>query len=328
MAGFLLFSWVRGPCLVLEPAVSVPLSLLCPIDFSKSSRGALHYALAIARRFHAALTVLTVIDPLVADVGDTRLGEGWMRAHAEAQLRALVAEAERGLASADVTFEVRIGKAAPVILQTASERGCQLIVMSTHGRGSVRRLLFGATAERVLRETTVPVLLASADPGPLSFDELARVANPMLVPVDFSSATARQVEIAGWIAETLHLRALIGHVLEPGDLPVPEEVDAGEILSERHRRACQGLQVIAVTGRLRVAPEILITSGRPAEEIARWADANRAGLLVMALHSDACGGPRLGSVTYRVIAMTGVLTLALPPARSSHTTAPEQHLTS
>jgi hypothetical protein len=77
-----------------------------------------------------------------------------------------------------------------------------------------------------------------------------------------------------------------------------------------------------------VAPEILIASGRPAEEIARWADVNRAGLLVMALHSDAYGGPRLGSVTYRVIAMTGVLTLALPPARSSHTTAPEQHLTS
>lgn len=189
--------------------------------------------------------------------------------------------------------------------------------MSTHGRGGVRKLLFGATAERLLRETTVPILLASADPGPLSFDALARVANPMLVPVDFGCATVHQVEVAGWIAESLHLRALVGHVIEPVNLPEHEQIDSGEIMSERHRRACRGLQLIAVGGRLRVAPEILIASGRPAEEIARWADENRAGLLVMALHSDADGSPRMGSVTYRAIAMSGVLTLALPPARPS-----------
>jgi nucleotide-binding universal stress UspA family protein len=297
--------------------VSLPTSLLCPIDFSPSSRGALHYALAIARRYHANLIVMTVDDPLLAEVGDTRLGSGWLCATSENQLRALVAEAERGFAPVDVTYDVRVGAAAPAILNTARERGCQLIVMGAHGRSGARELWFGATAERVLRETTVAILLAPADPGPLSFEELARAANPMLVPVDFSSASAHQVQVAGWIADALHLRVLIGHVVEPVDPPVPEQIDSGEIISERHRRACQGLQLIAIGGSLPVAPEILIASGRPAEEIARWTDARHVGLLVMALHCDAYGGPRMGSVTYRAIAMSGVLTLALPPAPRS-----------
>lgn len=297
--------------------MSEPASILCPIDLSGTSRSALHYALAIARRFHAAVTVMTAQSPLAVEIGDTRIGEGWLRADTEERLRAMVAEAERGMTAADVTCEVRIGKAAPAVLDTARQRGCQLIVMSAHGPSGVRPRLFGATAERVLRETMVPILLATADPGPLSFEDLAHVANPMLVPVDFSSATAHQIDVAGWIAEALHLRVLLGHVMEPLDLPLSEQIDSAEIMSEQHRRACQGLQVIAVGRRLRVAPEILLASGNPAEEIARWANTNRVGLLVMALHSDASGGPRMGSVTAQAIAMSGVLTLALPPARPS-----------
>lgn len=297
--------------------MSTQLSLLCPIDFSESSRGALHYALAIAKRFHASLTVMTADDPLLAEVGDTRMGDGWSRVTGENQLREFVAAAQAGCHAVNITYEVRIGKAAPAILAAAQSSAARLIVMSTHGRSGIRKLFLGSTAERVLRETTVPVLLAPADPGSLPFEDLAKQANPMLIPVDFSGATAHQINVAGSIANALHLRVLIGHVLEPIELPVPEQLDGSEIMSERHRRACRGLQAIAMGGLMPVAPEILISSGRPADEIARWIKENRVGLLVMALHSDAGGAPRLGSVTYRAIAMSRVLTLALPPARSS-----------
>lgn len=297
--------------------MSIQASLLCPVDFSEPSLGALNYALAIARRFHASVTVLHVEDPLLAEVGDARMGEGWSRANTECQLRELVAAAAAGFTPVDVSCEVRTGKAAPAIRDTARSMGCRLIVMTTRGRSGVRKLLFGATAERVLRETTVPVLLAPADPGRLPFDDLAARAAPMLVPVDFSAATAQQVRVAGWIADALHPRVMIGHVLEPIDLPVPEQLDANELMSERHRRACRGLQAIAVGGAIHCASEILISSGDPADEIARWVRDHHVGLLVMALHGDVNGGPRMGSVTYRAIAMSGALTLALPPARPS-----------
>jgi len=58
--------------------MSIRWSLLCPVDFSPASLGALHYALAIARRFRVAMTVLTVDDRLLADVGDARMGDGWL----------------------------------------------------------------------------------------------------------------------------------------------------------------------------------------------------------------------------------------------------------
>lgn len=293
--------------------MSIQWSLLCPVDFSPASLGALHYALAIARRFHVAVTVLTVDDRLLADVGDARMGDGWSHATTERELHAFVAQAQGSGIKVDVEYDVRIGKAAPQILNAARERGAQLIVMSTHGRSGVSKFVFGATAERVLRETHVPVLLAPEDPGALPFDELARRASPVLVPVDFGPATAHQVDVAGRIADTLHLRLMIGHVLEPVHELVLAGIDEGELLSERHRRACRGLQSIAVAGRLPLAPEMLIASGDPSEEIARWVRDTQAGMMIMALRSDAEGGPRMGSVTYRAIAMSRVLTLALPP---------------
>ena len=289
--------------------------LLCPVDFSPSSLGALHYALAIGRRFHVAVTVLAVDDRLLADVGDARMGDGWSHAETERELRAFVAQAQRRSVPVDVHYEVRVGKAAPAILEEARVRGCHLIVMSTHGRSGVSKFVFGATAERVLRETSVPVLLAPEDPGALPFEELARKASPVLVPVDFGAATTHQIDVAGRLAEALHLRLMIGHVLEPIGPFVLAGVDEGELTSERHRRACRGLQAITVAGRLPIAPEMLISSGDPSTEIARWVEETQAGLLIMALHSDPDGGPRMGSVTYRAIAMSRVLTLALPPLR-------------
>jgi universal stress protein A len=301
--------------------MSISQGLLCPIDFSDLSRGALHYALAIARHFQVRLTVLAVEDSLLTEVANTRMGEGWSAATTERELRAFVAAAALGAGPVDIAYQVTTGKPAVAIRAIANRANSQLIVMGTHGRTGIRKLLLGATAERVLRETTVPVLLVSADPGPLSFEDLARVANPMLVPVDFSSASSQQIRIAGLIAKELRLRVLIGHVTEPVELPVPEQIDSAEIMSERHRRACQGLQLIAVGGSMPVVPEILIASGNPADEIARWANTNSVGLLVMALHGDAYGGPRMGSVTYRALAKTGVLTLALPPSWSLHAPA-------
>jgi nucleotide-binding universal stress UspA family protein len=288
-------------------------SLLCPVDFSPASLGALHYALAIARRFHVSMIVMNVDDRLLADVGDARMGDGWSLATTERELRGFVADAQRGFPPIDVEYEVRVGKAAPQILDVARQRRCDLIVMSTHGRSGIRKLVFGATAERVLRETTVPVLLAPEDPGALPFEELARRASPVLVPVEFGPTMAHQVDVAGRLADAFHLRLMIGHVLEPVGALVLAGIDEGDLLTERHRRACRGLQSLVITGRLPLAPELLIASGDPSEEIARWVREQQAGLLIMALRSDADGGPRMGSVTYRAIAISRVLTLALPP---------------
>jgi nucleotide-binding universal stress UspA family protein len=53
--------------------------------------------------------------------------------------------------------------------------------------------------------------------------------------------------------------------------------------------------------------------GDPAEEIAKFAQSRHAGLIVIGLHASPLSGPRMGSVTYRVLCLTRTLVLALPP---------------
>lgn len=288
--------------------------ILCAIDFSQGSQGALHYALALARAFRIRVILMSVDDPLLIDVADARMGHGWAARQTEQGLRELVIAAG-GDAALGVVYEARSGKAAPAILDAARQHGCGLVIMGTHGRTGVRKLVFGATAERVLRDTTVPVLLVPHDPGPRSIEELARLAGTLLAPVDFGPSTSHQVSVAEAIARQFHLRAIVGHVFVPLDQPVPESIDPADVENERQRRACRGLRSIAIGAPARVTPEILIASGDPAAEIAKWVGDRHVGLLVMALRSDCAGGPRMGSVTYRTIAATGVLTLALPPVQ-------------
>ena len=62
-----------------------------------------------------------------------------------------------------------------------------------------------------------------------------------------------------------------------------------------------------------VKTETLVVSGDPAEEIVKLTEVRHANLIVMGLHSAELFGPRMGSVTYRVLSLTHTLVLALPP---------------
>src|SRR5690348_11686429 len=143
--------------------------VLCPIDFSDSSRGALRYANAIARQAGGELTLLVVNDPLLFEASHYTAGPSL----ADETIREMKRFAKQTLgvqAKVGIDFEAASGKPAPEILRVARERSIGLIVMASHGSSGFRKLFFGSTAERVLRETTVPTLVTSGiDPGPVDF---------------------------------------------------------------------------------------------------------------------------------------------------------------
>lgn len=296
-------------------SMSNHLSLLCPVDFSHASRGALHYAAIIARLTGAKLTILTVDDMLSGAVADTRMGEGWSASNGEHQLRTFVSNA-LGVATTEITYETRRGKPAVEIRTAAVDGRHSLIVMGTHGRHGLDKWLLGTVAERVLRETAIPVLLVACDPGPLQPSDLGPLVSPILVPVDFSAGSGQQVRVAAAIAAATAGTVLVGHVLEPLGVDLPPGIDAAELSSERYRRACSGLQKLTAGGNTAPHSEILIAEGEPVPQITEWVQQHRVGLLVIALHDGVAGSPRMGSVTYRVLASTKVTTLAIPPAWS------------
>jgi nucleotide-binding universal stress UspA family protein len=294
-----------------------PPAILCPIDFSEPSRGALRYAMAIAAHFGARVTVLTVNDPLLVAAADMASGAGRLEADARVELEKFFLDTLPGTKpDVRVDFTVTAGAAAGEILRLSHDGATRLIVMGSHGATGIRKLFFGSTTERVLRETGVPVLVTpAADPGPARWEETTARVRRALVPVDLSEALEEQVRAASKLAEAIGAALLLAHVIEPVRAIVPGRQYAANVDSERRGRAEQRLQALVETLPPALHAEALVVFGDPAEEIAKVAHDRGAGLIVIGLHASALLGPRMGSVTYRVISIVQAqaLVLAVPP---------------
>jgi nucleotide-binding universal stress UspA family protein len=291
-------------------------SVLCPIDFSESSRGAMRYAGTIAAHFHTSLTLLAVNDPLLDEAAEITGGHTQLVDDTRREMQKFHRQAFGSAADAirDVHFEITSGKPAPEILRVARDRRCDLIVMGSHGSTGFRKLFFGSTTERVLRETVVPMLVTpGGDPGPMSFDDVRKTIRRVLVPVDLTAATSHQAEVARRVADALSLPLLLVHVIEPVRSLVTAHATLSTVETERRYRAEAQLEREAEAMGAATKPEALVAYGEPAEEIAKVAADRDAGLIVMGLHSSPLLGPRMGSVTYRVLCVAHRLVLALPP---------------
>ena len=291
-------------------------SILCPVDFSEPSRSALCYAAAVADHFGAMLTVLAVDDPFLAEAA---AASGTMPALADVTLSELkrfcgdtLTDYQSG--PKKVEFGVCVGKPGTEILRAADELPADLIVMSSHGRSGIPKLFFGSTTERVLRETSAPVLVTpDVRPAATSLSGISRHVNRVIAPVDLTAASGHQLTVAAGLAATLSARLIAAHVLEPIFIPHHVRMAIPRAEDERRAWAHERLSRIAQTIAPRIDIEQIVVTGDPSDEIAALAEARQANLIVMGLHSSTMLGPRMGSVTYRVLCRTHALVLALPP---------------
>jgi nucleotide-binding universal stress UspA family protein len=290
-------------------------SLLCPIDFSEFSRQALAHAAVIANHFGARLIVFSVDDPFLADAATAA---GFEPSPAEETRRELQRFCADTLASftgpGTVEYRVAVGKPATEILRETRDLHVDLVVMSSHGRSGMRKLFFGSTTERVLRETSVPVLVTRDWRRPFtSLSELARDITRVLVPVDLTQESGHQLSVAHGIATALHARLIAVHVLEPLFIPYRLKRALPGAEHTRRTRAEEELAALAAGVDGPQPTEAMVLLGEPSEEIVRLVQARDIGLIVMGLHSSGPFGPRMGSVTYRVLCQTDALVLAVPP---------------
>jgi len=138
------------------------LKVLCAVDFSKGSGATLEAAADLARRHQAELTVLHVREP-PPTAAATGFAPPPAPSEAESieigrQLDRWRAEAAR-MTGGEVRGEVANGSPASEIVRLAREGSFDLVVVGTHGRTGLRRLVLGSVAERVVREAHCPVLV-------------------------------------------------------------------------------------------------------------------------------------------------------------------------
>lgn len=140
-------------------------TILLPTDFSECGNYALSYAASLARTFGASIICVHVIEPMVPTVGYSGMTEPLPIADISDQLedsaeRELpkIAECEE-CAGLEVEELIVHGEAASEIVRVAKDRRVDLIVVSSHGRTGWGRILFGSTAEAVVRHASCPVLV-------------------------------------------------------------------------------------------------------------------------------------------------------------------------
>lgn len=291
-------------------------TILVPLDGSELSARALPYAGYLGGLLSAEVRLLHVVraveeQDFIPGHERRRPAEpsAWtlqVRAHAAAYLEEQ-AEPLRAEALA-VETEVMLGQPHQAIVEAAERRDATLIVMATHGRGSVGRWLVGSVAHKVLRLTRRP-LLAVRGPAPRA-PELRRI----LVPLDGSGLAREAIPMALNLAERSGATVVLLTVLppryglDPAVLPPPTEDERRE-LRERLRAELDGLAAECPHVRVVTA----LREGFVGQTICHAAEAQLADLIVLTTHGYS--GPRgleLGSVTDKVLHSCSAPALIVP----------------
>ena len=153
----------RGPSPVPDRSIR---RILLATDLSSASEGATNQAMQLARDLRAELLVVSVIDPVSPLGGGAGHGVGvgpivarmdQRRAAREMAAQSLVVEGRRS--GVRVSFLVWEGEPGPAIVEAAGSEAADLVVVGSHGRGRVGRLVLGSVSDHVVRNAPCPILI-------------------------------------------------------------------------------------------------------------------------------------------------------------------------
>ncbi|HEX5415265.1 MAG TPA: universal stress protein [Chloroflexota bacterium] len=286
------------------------------LDGSPLAEATLPYATALAKAAGARLALVQAVpEQGEADPIDLPLtGEGIARPARWEATNAAVRAAEeyllsiaRHLREEGLTTQivVKVGEPAEVLLGECREPGADLILLGTHGRSGLSRLLYGSVAEAVLRHTPVPLFLV---PARAVGNSEASVPRTLVVPLDGSPLAEAALPEAFRLSQLLHAGLRLLRVVPPSTLILAGEgsfsaVASPDLLDAEEEGAEVYLQRMAERIRahgLTVTSSVLFDQPGPA---IRYAAQDLPGaLIVMATHArGSFSQALLGSVAVDVV---------------------------
>jgi len=279
-------------------------TILFPTDFSSVAEGAFAHAAHLALRTGATIHVFNAVPPdetgSPMDFLPMEPADGTRVVEAEPQrVEVKTATQERGTVS---VVYVQTDNSSPVeaINDHAQEHDVDLVVMGTHGRSGMNRLLTGSVAEEVVRRAPCPVftVLSQTEEGtPPTIDRV-------LAPVDLSEQSSLVANHAAALAEVYSAPLDLLHVVEEAAYPTVYGVDpltpSLPDVQDRARKALEALIDRTDTPSESVQAHVL--AGYAARDIVAFAEEHAADLIVMATHGRT-GFERflIGSVAEKVV---------------------------
>ena len=265
--------------------------ILYPTDFSSTARQALRHALFLAEQFEAELHMLHAV---ISHERDPRAPERRfpdppdilqnLFEIADSEMAQII-EANQAKTFTLIEAKVQGFSAGQVILNYANDHDIDLIVMGTHGRRGPARVFLGSVTEEVTRQANCPVLTLRSQKEAPTGEAIEKI----LVPIDFSdhsrAALSHAREIAALYGSSLQLLHAIEDPIYPyfyapaGGFSVAHQVDE---LREKSDEALDKL--LEESEGPDVPVEKFVVTGRPATEIARFAEENGSDMIVIATH--------------------------------------------
>ena len=143
----------------MEPNIK---KILVPIDFSDYSKSALRYAVSFAKLFNSEMVLIYVVEPIIyppdfsmGQIAIPSMNTEWDKTANEQLEKHSKSEIPGNI---KVKTLVKTGKPFVEIIETAADENTDLIIIATHGHSGVEHILFGSTAEKVVRKAPCPVL--------------------------------------------------------------------------------------------------------------------------------------------------------------------------
>lgn len=278
-------------------------TLLVPLDGSTLAERALPVATALAHATGGRIVLMRAAWARGVPGWELEKKQENAAHQAEIYLHSVAAD----LRSQDLTVDVRAIPAAPDqgILWTISDEKADLVVMCTHGRSGLGRVVYGSVAEKVLVQSHVPVLLVRA--GSPTMPEFTPGKTTLLVALDGSPIAESVIPYASEMARALNASLTLLRVVVPPPLLAPERMVQPELSLEIYKMELDDAEsyLASVAKPLRQNGLLVKTmreTGGAAATILRKSEELNPAFVIMATHGRA-GLERLvfGSVAMDVL---------------------------
>ncbi len=278
----------------LKPALNIrPKSILFATDFSRASENPLRHAIALARHYGATLHLAHVVSSLgITIAGPEAIAAADDAAQRDLQQLEFNLVATGALVGVRHDLAVRDGQVWPQIAALIAQDDVDMLVIGTHGRRGIGRLLLGSVAEEIFRCAECPVVTVGPAFHVESGVENVHKPRPVLFATDFKRAALQALPYAIDFARERRVKLVLLHVVPP--LPLPEEdhwETADGVMIRRGKAEAEAMDrlknLLATPSGRTVEAEFVVKFGEPAQEILKQATLLRADAIAMGLHRTA-----------------------------------------
>lgn len=280
--------------------------ILVPLDGSAFAEAALPLALELSRRTGANLHIVTVLEPVTSFAY-----EGWEGAAVEWSQKYLedVLERIEGKAGGQVSHAVLSGHTVDVLDGETRERGADLVVMASHGRGALSRMWLGSVTDAFVRHTSRPVIVVRPDEDAEPTSSFDHIFEMLLISLDGSEFSEDALQYATEFGELFdsayHLTRVVSYPVDIASPYLPHTAQVNQqVLDDAKKGAAEYLEAHAENMRrrgLRVTTSVGVDA-QAGHGVLSEAEAVGADMIAMATHGrTGLGRAVLGSAADKVL---------------------------